>query len=203
MCGATPDCTGRDINLVCNTLLTTGGEGRCQCRRDMRWNRAEGECQLYLDVDCSTITYTSQPSSTVLSAVERLEREQAATGSQTVSAGSNRTESFQESLATSLLSKIDPKVASEADLKEAYCRDVDAFSFEFARQDGAGVTTSAPPTRRTTPTAPSNKPPLCAPVPRSSCAVAYDDSNCDGGWNLPIAEGEQKFKFFTSFNTYR
>ena len=49
----------------------------------------------------------------------------------------------------------------------------------------------------------SDKPLLCAPVPGSSCAVAYDHSHCDGGWNLPIPQGEQKFKFLSSFNTYR
>ena len=28
-----------DMNLVCNTNLTTSGEGRCECRRDMKWNK--------------------------------------------------------------------------------------------------------------------------------------------------------------------
>ena len=28
----------------------------------MRWNAAEGECQIYMDVDCSQITYDTQPS---------------------------------------------------------------------------------------------------------------------------------------------
>ena len=60
------------MNLVCNTDLTTQGSlGQCECRRDMRWNTAEGECQFYLDVDCSSFTYETQPSPTILAAVER------------------------------------------------------------------------------------------------------------------------------------
>ena len=68
-----------DMNLVCNTNLTTqvsmilislsnyvldlqGTIGKCECRRDMRWNAAEGECQIYLDVDCSKFTYETKPS---------------------------------------------------------------------------------------------------------------------------------------------
>ena len=95
---------------VCNTELTTGREGRCECRRDMRWNSAtgdyilsaqnggsvtdpaislpkicwvvistrlmSGECELYLDVDCSGLSYESRPSASVLRAVEDLQRQQ-------------------------------------------------------------------------------------------------------------------------------
>ena len=27
----------------------------CFCRRDMEWNTVTGECQIYMDVDCSNI----------------------------------------------------------------------------------------------------------------------------------------------------
>ena len=37
----------------------------------MRWNAEGGECQLYLDVDCSSITYETQPSAGILAAVDR------------------------------------------------------------------------------------------------------------------------------------
>ena len=61
-----------DMNLVCNTNLTTQGSvGKCECRRDMRWNTGEGECQFYLDVDCSSFTYETRPSPNILAAVER------------------------------------------------------------------------------------------------------------------------------------
>ena len=60
------------MNLVCNTDLTTQGSvGQCECRRDMRWNTGEGECQFYLDVDCSAFTYDTPPSASILAAVDR------------------------------------------------------------------------------------------------------------------------------------
>ena len=60
------------MNLVCNTDLTTQGRlGQCECRRDMRWNTAEGECQFYMDVDCSSFTYETPPSASILEAMER------------------------------------------------------------------------------------------------------------------------------------
>ena len=45
----------------------------------------------------------------------------------------NRTETQEEVLANSLLQHIDETKASEDDILEAYCRDVDAYSFEFNR----------------------------------------------------------------------
>merc|ERR1719219_2930706 len=36
-------------------------------------------------------------------------------------------------LTNSLLTQIDPKTSSADELREAFCRDVDAFSFEFAQ----------------------------------------------------------------------
>ena len=97
--------------------------------------------------------------------------------------------SDQESLATSLLSKLDGKTTSEAELTEAFCRDVDSFSFEFERQVGSwwwwfslmlkllmmilvNLTLKiqeSPPravvsSRPQSPRISSNKPPLCAEV---------------------------------------
>ena len=37
----------------------------------MRWNTEAGECQIYLDVDCSQFTYDTAPSSGILAAVDR------------------------------------------------------------------------------------------------------------------------------------
>jgi len=164
----------------------------------MRWNTATGECELYLDVDCSSLSYESRPSASVLRAVDDLKRQQQLSAA--VEQNFGRTESYQESLATSLLSKLDANSISEAELTEAFCRDVDSFSFEFERQVSPR---QAAPSRPQAPRINSNKPRLCAEVPRSACAVAYDSGDCDGGWVLPIAEGEQRFKFFSSFYTYR
>ena len=43
----------------------------------------------------------------------------------------SRTETKEESLATSLLARIDPQNVTKDELTEAFCRDVDAYSFEF------------------------------------------------------------------------
>ena len=43
----------------------------------------------------------------------------------------SRTETKEESLATSLLARIDAQNVTKDELTEAFCRDVDAYSFEF------------------------------------------------------------------------
>ena len=43
----------------------------------------------------------------------------------------DRTESANETLANSLLTRIDPKNATADEIKEAFCRDIDSFSFEM------------------------------------------------------------------------
>ena len=41
---------------------------------------------------------------------------------------------MQESLSSSLLRQMDPNQASEAELREAFCRDIDAYSFDMEPQ---------------------------------------------------------------------
>ena len=83
-----------------------------------------------MDVDCSSITYETKPSEAILTAVEKAKKdmEENLLG-EVVPLG--RTESKNESLATSLLTKIDTKSATDDELKEAFCRDIDSFSFEM------------------------------------------------------------------------
>ena len=88
--------------------------------------------QLFLDVDCSSITYESQPSQTILNAVEKAKAEISDVEELTEVSGSlDRTESANETLANSLLTRIDPKNATAEEIKEAFCRDIDSFSFEM------------------------------------------------------------------------
>lgn len=131
-CTDTSVCQKLDMNLVCNTNLTTGGNvGKCQCRQDMKWNAEGGECQLFLDVDCSTITYDTQPSTTIIKAVEKAEAELTEGEQLQLNGTLDRTESANESLSNSLLTRIDPKQATPEEIKEAFCRDIDSFSFEM------------------------------------------------------------------------
>lgn len=150
-CMDSSSCQKMDMNLICNTNITVQAGGKCACRTDMKWNTQKSECQMYIDVDCSSITYDTKPSPVILEAVNKtLERiaennstESAAEiiGETTVNgtdpeilAADNTTLSMapNETLSNSLLASIDPKEASESDIKEAFCRDVDSFSFEFA-----------------------------------------------------------------------
>ena len=85
--------------------------------------------QLFLDVDCSSITYESQPSQTILNAVEKAKAEISEEPSEVGTL--DRTESANETLANSLLTRIDPKNATADEIKEAFCRDIDSFSFEM------------------------------------------------------------------------
>ena len=122
-----------------------------------------GECELYLDVDCSGLSYESRPSASVLRAVEELQRQQQQLSTTSVQQDFGRTESYQESLSTSLLSRLDGNSISETELTEAFCRDVDSFSFEFERQEAPRRATASP-TKPQAPRINSNKPPLCAEV---------------------------------------
>ena len=112
-----------DMNLICNTDVSMPGQpGTCECRRDMRWNADGGECQFYMDVDCSSVTYDTPASAGVLAAVSRAQAAQAGGVDFVDAAGLGRTETMQESLQNSLLRHVDPKTASEAEMREAFCR---------------------------------------------------------------------------------
>jgi hypothetical protein len=108
----------------------------------MRWNSQAYECQLYLDVDCSNITYDTKVDPLILEAVnkteERIENDDSinllVAGNETDAAILNETAlSREDTLKTSLLESIDPKKASEDQIREAYCRDVDSLSHEFQK----------------------------------------------------------------------
>ena len=95
-----------------------------------------------MDVDCSSITYETKPSTVVLEAVNKtldsLEGQNTTEinlsdptkpENQTISASPNAT------LANSLLSSIDKDKASKEDIKEAFCRDIDSFSWELGKPE--------------------------------------------------------------------
>ena len=100
---------------------------------------------------------------------------------------------MQETLQGSLLSYMGPN-PSQNDLREAFCRDIDAYSFEFDQQSPAQstgniVNNPAPSsvnivnTINTTPVYRDERPEKCEVVPQSACAVAYDSHDCDGNAN--------------------
>lgn len=183
-CASTATCQEMDINMICNTELTVQAGGKCQCKTDMKWNEAKGECQFYFNVDCTQFTYETPPSKFILDAVKTAETQSLQNPIPQESTTSElSTPTIEQSLGTSLLSHIDRNRATEAQLKEAYCRDIDAFSFDFNVDDG--------------------KPPRCDPVPRTACGVVYDSGSCSGGFKLIISEGEITFPYFSSYWKYR
>merc|ERR1719460_2115886 len=174
----------------------------------MRWNTEAGECQIYMDVDCSDITYDTPPSPTILEAVEKAKQRLNATEAcpqpkflcedattclgeaqvcngvsdcpqwetgpggedeECLDGSGEQPQEIQQGdpsasppaptgspqphnqlaprrqLTNSLLTQIDTKTSSKDELREALCRDVDAFSFEFAQ------TPASPPPARVAP----------------------------------------------------
>jgi len=204
-CTTSSDCLSMDMNLVCNKDLTTQGSvGQCECRRDMKWNTDALECQMYMDADCSKFNYDTPPSATIQAAVEKARREmeenEGLLGEGVIL---DRTESQNETLSKSLLRFIDEKEASEDDLLEAYCRDVDAHSFELSQPQNQqqNIVLSVPqqPLQAIDP----ERPPNCHPIPRTACAVAYDEKDCTSGWKLIIPEGQLRFKWMGLYYAYR
>jgi len=104
----------------------------------MKWNKEAGECQLFLDVDCSSITYDTKPSPAILEAVNKtLEKidDSKEVDLDTKADNATLSASPNVTLSNSLLSTIDPQKVSKAEINEAYCRDVDSFSWEFGKPE--------------------------------------------------------------------
>ena len=86
---------------------------------------------------------------------------------------------MQESLKGSLLTYMG-NTTTQDDLKEAFCRDIDAYSFEFDARSAPvgqvtpGVVPQAGPGYR------DEKPAKCDVIPQSACAVGYDSHDCSG-----------------------
>ena len=90
---------------------------------------------MFLDVDCSAVTYDTKPDPVILEAVNKtLEKVAEANKTQELpEQEANSTLTPDEALSNSLLSSIDvtKEDVNQAQLTEAYCRDVDSFSWEF------------------------------------------------------------------------
>jgi len=105
------------------------------------------------------------------------------TNSSSLEVPEDRTPTMEESLKDSLLAKLDKDKATESEMEEAFCRDVDSFSFDLNQYDG--------------------KPPSCEKIPSENCAVVYDSHDCGGGWKLYISSGQINFPYFSSYWKYR
>jgi len=114
-------------------------------------------------------------------------------------------------LTNSLLKQIDPSKATADELREAFCRDVYAFSFEFQPASPSQTVSLPPPHRTSNETSTTygehdERPDkgYCQKIPQGVCAVAYDSSTCkDDGWKLMLPEGQIQFRFWSSKFKYR
>ena len=94
-----------------------------------------------MDVDCSSITYDTKPSTIVLEAANKTlnkiqeahvnVKEVTSVDLDSTNSSAPFSVSPDQALTNSLLSSIDVNKTTAAELKEAYCRDVDSFSWEF------------------------------------------------------------------------
>merc|ERR1712181_63156 len=200
-CESSAECQAKDVNLVClvivrpaensttvvstTTAATTDTCGICKCRRDMRWNSKALECQLFIDVDCKNVTYSSTVSDEVKAAAETLETTLA---NVTIQIPTNRTQTAEEGLKESLLSVITASENATLDvLNEAFCRDTEAFSEAFQVDDTI------------------NRPGNCQPIDNNLCVILYDSSTCaDGTWKLPVYNNANKrLRYWSSDYKYR
>ena len=229
VCISTSACQEKyDINMIC--IKEDRYNSNCHCRPGMKFNEAAGECQIYIDVNCTAFTYETQPSPLILDSIKSeknlptttlLKNETKSpevnttlhemstdinfdnfTKNQTSEDGNKhenlnnltnyRTPTIEESLSNSLLTKLDKDKATEDDITEAFCRDVDFFSFYMNTYDG-----------KQDPSLKDGKPPNCEKIPKEACGVAYDSSSCSGGWAIYLKEGGISFPYFSSYWSYR
>ena len=202
-----------DINMIC---VENEMSGTCKCKPDMKYNEQAQECQIYINVNCTAFTYETPPSPLILDSIKNetnphpvnflinntipqevnttlTEKSKSIDNNQTVQNTTSRladnlTPTIEESLSNSLLSKLDKDRATANDLTEAFCRDVDSFSFDMNTED---------------PRLKDRKPQNCEKIPESACGVAYDSSSCSGGWGIYLNEGGINFPYFSSYWKYR
>jgi len=277
------DCNNIDINLICVELVD--GTKECQCRKDMQWNREALECQFFIGVDCSRLSYKDSPSPNIATAV--LQHEQTIRGwtteedkrlkifnlpkiqemmnqtcalyfnyhNQTVtdyfddkyekresmcppthfasgnsrerrfyskfnerckvfelladefavnvsSVPTERTQTPEEALELSIWSPhntFNISILSEAELDEAFCRDIESFSPAFTPR----VTPQT--LQRNSTMVPDLRPQNCPEIAPTVCAMLFDSASCSpSGWSLEIVSGTQKqMRFLTSDWKYR
>jgi len=120
----------------------------------------------------------------------------------------NRTQTPEEALQLSIWSPhntFDMSSLSEAELDEAFCRDIESFSPAFTLRltpQNQGNLTELDWLGNSTP---DWRPPNCPQIAPAFCAMLFDSASCSSsGWSLEIADGTQKeLKYFSSDWKYR
>lgn len=143
-----------DMNLYCST-----DTNKCSCREDMRWNKDELECQVYMDVDCSGYEQSGYRNkrdvndinnATIEDPIDDREYDDPSTVStndtEILTPGDlgvqlaeyNLTEEFniteltpEKTLEGSELVKLNVTAASKDDIQRTFCREIKAVSVQY------------------------------------------------------------------------
>jgi len=103
----------------------------------------------------------------------------------------DRTQTPEEALQFSIWSPqstFNLSILSEAELDEAFCRDIESFSPAFTTRVRFSI-----------------RPPNCTEISPTTCAVLFDSSSCSpSGWSLEVVDGARKeLKYWSSDWKYR
>ena len=149
-CQTNPECRVIDMNMICSP------QQKCACRNDMKWNADTGECQIYMDVDCSNVDVNKKEgvaaavsdvpemsgSSPPLANTTNMEQQPAEIDEAVEFVeGKEITDlTANDTLKDSGLARLDINKTSEAELKSEFCSEVSQIAGRYQRQTSYEVT---------------------------------------------------------------
>ena len=128
-CNDHGECRIIDMNMMCLPTNKT-----CHCRPDMKWNREIGECQIFMDVDCSGPKVMSiETATTTPSPVEPNSGNSTNSNSSYVDdLPQNMTQiTVEDTLKDSKLTQVDLNKTTEAELTAAFCQEIGSISQRY------------------------------------------------------------------------
>merc|ERR1719188_91099 len=140
-CQANRECGIIDMNMICSLQKT------CACRPDMKWNSETGECQIFMDVDCSDIDVNSEPATAVSDSSVTTMKPETDGDAEFVEVleDKNITDlTANDTLKDSGLVKLDINKTTEVELKTEFCREVSQIAGRFERQTRYEVVSRRP-----------------------------------------------------------
>jgi len=151
-CSGHEQCLDIDMNMFCSTSTN-----KCQCRDSTKWNKEELECQLFMDVDCSstrsggsnattaatpsesnpitTSTTTAQPDSGNLTISDDEEDDDVIIPDVDLNNRTIVNVTAGETLVDSGLLNLDLNKTTESEIKEQFCFEMKALSQKYTRRE--------------------------------------------------------------------
>jgi len=123
-CNTDGECRLVDMNMICNMTASK----TCQCRDDMKWNDEALECQVFIDVDCSSVksieTIILNGTTPDGKEVETFDDSGIYNLTQTNGTLNVSEITADETLESSELTKLDPNNTSPDEIKQTFCKDM-------------------------------------------------------------------------------